>query len=174
MRTPYPSPLARHPVLNEQPGRMPPRLMTVGQLSRRTGLSVKVLREYADTGLVHTAGRSPGNYRLFDEGALSCVAWIGNLRSLGLTIAEIRELACVYCQHADQPIGPHLALRLAHARKRLDERISELEAMRQRIDAFEAGHRRQLAGKAQLDWWPDDPTLCARRGRVDSPPGVRP
>lgn len=165
--------LARQPVLNGHSG-LKTGLMTVGELSRRTGISVKVLREYADTGLVHSAGRSRSNYRLFDEGALSCVAWIGNLRSLGLTVAEIRELACVYCRHADQPIGPHLARRLAGVRKRLDERIGELEAMRQRIDRFEASHQAQLAGKAQLGWWPDDPALCARRRGVDSHPGVRP
>lgn len=34
-------------------------LMTVGELSRRTGVPIKTLRTYADTGLVHTVGRGP-------------------------------------------------------------------------------------------------------------------
>jgi len=41
--------------------------MTIGDLSRRTGVPVKTLRKYEDMGLICTAGRSPGNYRLFDE-----------------------------------------------------------------------------------------------------------
>jgi MerR family transcriptional regulator, copper efflux regulator len=45
-------------------------LMTVGQLSRRTGLSVKAIRHYEALGLIYSAGRSEGNYRLFDESAL--------------------------------------------------------------------------------------------------------
>ena len=67
--------------------------MTIGELSRRTGINVKTLREYEGMGLVYTVGRSPGNYRLFDESALWCVEVIRNLRSLGLTVAEIREIA---------------------------------------------------------------------------------
>jgi MerR family transcriptional regulator, copper efflux regulator len=45
-------------------------VMTIGRLSRRTGVLVKVLREYEDMGLIYTVGRSAGNYRLFDEDAL--------------------------------------------------------------------------------------------------------
>ncbi|MDT9701273.1 MerR family transcriptional regulator [Streptomyces sp. P17] len=71
-----------------------PRLrpMTVGDLSRRTGVTVKALREYTDLGLIYTLGRSPAGYRLYDPDALRCVRFIGELRGLGLTIAEIREL----------------------------------------------------------------------------------
>ena len=45
-------------------------LMTIGELSRRTGVSVKALRRYEGMGLIYTAGRSASNYRLFDESAL--------------------------------------------------------------------------------------------------------
>jgi DNA-binding transcriptional MerR regulator len=47
-------------------------LMTVGELSRRTGLSIKAIREYEGLGLIYSAGRSTGNYRLFDSSALWC------------------------------------------------------------------------------------------------------
>ncbi len=64
-------------------------LMTVGELSRRTGVPIKTLRMYADWGLVYTVGRSATNYRLFDSDALWCVRLIYELRALGLTVAEI-------------------------------------------------------------------------------------
>jgi hypothetical protein len=48
-------------------------VMTIGTLSRRTGIPVKALRAYEDMGLLYTVGRSPGNYRLFGEEALWCV-----------------------------------------------------------------------------------------------------
>jgi DNA-binding transcriptional MerR regulator len=44
--------------------------LTIGQLSRRTGVPIKALREYEQLGLLYTRGRSESNYRLFDEDAL--------------------------------------------------------------------------------------------------------
>lgn len=45
-------------------------LMTVGELSRRTDVPIKALREYTDGGLIYTVGRSATNYRLFGNDAL--------------------------------------------------------------------------------------------------------
>jgi hypothetical protein len=39
--------------------------LTIGQLARRTGLSVKTIRWYSDQGLVPPAGRTASGYRLF-------------------------------------------------------------------------------------------------------------
>ena len=120
--------------------------MTIGELSRRTGITVKTLREYEGMGLIYTVGRSPGNYRLFDESALLCVDVIRNLRSLGLTVAEIREIAGIYLAKPDEPIGPHVADRVRAARSRINARIEELQQLRQRIDEFETRHAAELAG----------------------------
>ncbi len=133
-------------------------LMTIGELSRRTGVSIKVLRRYDEQGLLYSAGRSSANYRLFDESALWCVRVVTGLRNLGLTVAEIRELAAVYVDVPDQPIGPYLAERLRGARSRMDARIAELQELRQRIDDFEASHRRGLSGERGSDLRLTDPT----------------
>lgn len=53
---------------------MAQRLMTIGQLARRTGVSIKTLREYERLGLLYTRGRSDSNYRLFDEQTSWCVS----------------------------------------------------------------------------------------------------
>src|SRR5215210_6626476 len=103
--------------------------MTIGELSRRTGLSIKAIREYEARGLIYTVGRSAGNYRLFDESAVWCAQVIGGLRAVGLTVKEIEGLAGVYLNRPDEPIGPHIAPLLARAEQRIDERIAELEQM---------------------------------------------
>lgn len=133
------------------------RTMTVGELSRRTGVPVKALREYADSGLIYTVGRSAANYRLFEEDALWCVHWIGSMRGLGLTLAEIRDLAGAHLCTTES-VGPRLAERLRVARARLDQRIAELQRMRERIDEYEAAHRDELQGRERL--WSDDPRSC--------------
>lgn len=131
-------------------------VMTIGALARRTGVPVKALREYEDAGLIYTVGRSPGNYRLFDDTALWCVGVIGTLRALGLTLAEIRELTTVYLGRPDEPIGPHLARLLHTARTRTDAQIAELHQRRERIDQFETQFAERLAGTA-ADFRADDP-----------------
>lgn len=124
-------------------------LMTVGELSRRTGTPARALRAWTDTGLVYSAGRSPAGYRLYDESALWCVAVIGELRGLGLTLAEIRALADVYLGQPGEPVGPHLAALLRRARDRADTRIAALRELRERID--QALARDDLAGDALRD-----------------------
>jgi MerR family transcriptional regulator, copper efflux regulator len=129
----------------------PSGLMTVGELSRRTGVSVKNLREYTDAGLIYTVGRSPSNYRLFDTDALWCVRWIRQLRGLGLTVAEIRDLTSAH-DDPGQPFGPRLAERLRTSRRRLHARIAELEQTLHRLDAFEAAYHDDLTRQNDACW----------------------
>ncbi len=126
-----------------------PRPMTVGELSRRTGVPIKTLRQYADWGLVYTVGRSATGYRLFDADALWCIGVIGQLRGLGLTVAELRRLTAIYLER-NEPLGPHLAERLQDSRNRLNARIHHLQETLRRIDDFESAHRPELAGDGRV------------------------
>jgi MerR family transcriptional regulator, copper efflux regulator len=126
------------------------RLMTVGELARRTGMSTKAIRQFEGLGLIYSAGRSEANYRLFDESAIWCIQVIGNLRSLGLTIKEIQQLAAVYLDRPSEPIGPRLAELLDRAEQRIEQRRAELDLIQRRIREFRAAKRAALAGRADL------------------------
>jgi DNA-binding transcriptional MerR regulator len=56
--------------------------MTIGSLSRRTGVPVRVLRQYEDREFIYTAGSSTGNYRLFGEEAMWCVEVVRSLPAM--------------------------------------------------------------------------------------------
>lgn len=119
--------------------------MTIGELARRTGVAVKVLRRQQDLGLIYTRGRSPAGYRLFDETALWCVRIVRGLRDLGLTEAEIQHLA----QHCDDNaglVGPALAALPQRSRDLIDARIHQLEQQRRLIDTFQHRYRDALTG----------------------------
>jgi MerR family transcriptional regulator, copper efflux regulator len=126
------------------------RLMTVGELAGRTGMSAKAIREFEGLGLIYSAGRSEANYRLFDESAIWCVQVIGSLRSLGLTIKEIQQLAALYLDQPGQPIGPRLAELLDGAEQRIEQRRAELHLIQERIRDFRAANSAALAGHADL------------------------
>jgi len=131
--------------------------MTIGQLSRRTGVPIKTLREYEQLGLIYTLGRSESNYRLFGEEALWCVQVIRTMRSLGLTLKEIQDIAALYLERPGEPIGPHLGEKLEAALIRIEARIADLQTLRQRIRGFQFAHAAELAGEAELHLLASDP-----------------
>ena len=124
--------------------------MTVGELARRTGMSAKAIREFEGLGLIYSAGRSEGNYRLFDESAIWCVQVVSSLRSLGLTIKEIQQLAALYVDRPGEPVGLHLAELLDRAEQRLEQRRAELDLIQERIRAFRGSNSAALAGRSEL------------------------
>lgn len=83
-------------------------LYSIGELSRRTGLSVRTIRFYSDSGVVAPTTRSPAGYRLYDLDALLRLELLRTLRELGMNLATIqrvldRELSMaeVAAAHAD-------------------------------------------------------------------------
>lgn len=138
--------------------------MTVGQLAERTGVSRKLIRELEGRGLVYSAGRSESNYRLFDESALSCIAIVTTLRSLGLTLAEIEHLCGWADTHPGESPGPMLATLLDDAQQRMRAQVRELHEALARIEAFRAENAAALAGDPRVPLGPPDP--CRRTDRA--------
>lgn len=67
-------------------------LYSIGDLARRTGLTVKTIRFYADAGLVPPTDRSPAGYRLFDIDSVARLDLVRTLRELGLDLPTIRRV----------------------------------------------------------------------------------
>ena len=111
--------------------------ITIGQLSQRTSVPIKVLRHYEDLGFLYTLGRSESNYRLFGEEAVWCVQVIQGLRSLGLTLKEIGALVTCYLERPSEPSTVLLEAQLAQTVARIEARITALQALRQRILEFQ-------------------------------------
>jgi MerR family transcriptional regulator, copper efflux regulator len=130
--------------------------MTVGELSARTGLSRKAIRELEGRGLIYTVGRSESNYRLFDESSLWCVRTIEELRGLGFTLAQIEQLHGCYRAGDREPIEAQFNLVLESVRARLVAQISEIQQKIDRIDAFGSSSAADLA---TTEGWREDPCL---------------
>ena len=124
--------------------------MTIGTLSRRTGVPVKTLRKYEELGFIYTVGRSPGGYRLFDDEASWCVEVVNAMRSLGLTLTEMRGLTNVYLEQSGTAFGPRLAAVLREVRHRTERQLDGLRDRLERIEAFESAYEAELAGRADF------------------------
>lgn len=66
-------------------------LLKVGELARRTGLTVRTLHHYDAVGLLPPSRRTEAGYRLYDRGDVERLARILLLRRLGLSLDEIRS-----------------------------------------------------------------------------------
>lgn len=71
----------------------PPSTLSIGELARRTGLSVSAIRFYETRGLVR-ATRGSGNQRRFARSDIRRLSFVLVAQQLGLSLAEIEaELA---------------------------------------------------------------------------------
>ncbi len=141
-------------------------LMTIGELSERSGVPIKTLRRYTDRGLVCGVGRSEGNYRLYDKSALGCLYAVMALRSLGLSLNDIESLNAFYDDDTQRPVGPWLLERLAKIRSEVDQQIKRLEDTRARIDTFTAKHADKLQRDAVTELTQELTTLNHPHGEV--------
>ncbi|WP_409055647.1 MerR family transcriptional regulator [Streptomyces sp. SYP-A7185] len=67
-------------------------LYAIGDLARRTGLTVKTVRFYSDAGIVPPTDRSPAGYRLYGTDAVARLDLVRTLRDLGLDLPTIRKV----------------------------------------------------------------------------------
>ncbi|MGW6916247.1 MerR family transcriptional regulator [Kitasatospora sp. NPDC054939] len=67
-------------------------LYSIGDLARRTGLTVKAIRFYSDCGIVPPTDRSPAGYRLYGIEAVARLDLVRTLRDLGLDLSTIRKV----------------------------------------------------------------------------------
>ncbi|KXK62507.1 MerR family transcriptional regulator [Micromonospora rosaria] len=67
-------------------------LFTIGQLARRTGLTVRTIRFWSDEGLLEPTDRSAGGYRLYDGAAVARLELLRTLRELGVGLAQTRAV----------------------------------------------------------------------------------
>lgn len=114
--------------------------LTIGELSRRTGVKIPTIRYYEDIGLVAAPPRSEGGQRRYDAAAVGRLNFIRHARDLGFEIGDICELVAM----AQSPQAScHAADSIA--RKHLDEverRIARLSALRTELARMveECGH----------------------------------
>ena len=81
--------------------------LRVGELAKRTGLTVRTLHHYESIGLLTPSGRTEAGYRLYAAADVARLGQIVGLRQLGLALDEIRE--CLTRPGLCSPAGDCLA-----------------------------------------------------------------
>ena len=105
-----------------------PDLLTISEVSRRSGVAASALRFYEDRGLI-TSERSGSGHRRFRRPVLRRIAFVVFAQRVGLTLEEIgAELAKLPGDHA--PTRRDWSRLSSRWSSRIDERIAELERLK--------------------------------------------
>jgi Cu(I)-responsive transcriptional regulator len=101
--------------------------MNIGEASRASGVSAKMIRYYEATGLLTAAPRSAGNYRTYTEADVHTLRFVRRARDLGFDMAAIARLLTLWrdehrsSAEVKRIAGDHIAV--------LRERIDQMQAM---------------------------------------------
>lgn len=107
-------------------------LLTIGELARRTGLSVSAIRYYEQRGLLE-GERTPGNQRRFPRADIRRLSFAQIAQRLGLSLAQIEaELATL--PKGRPPSRADWQAISGRIRGTLDARIEMLERTRDLLD----------------------------------------
>jgi DNA-binding transcriptional MerR regulator len=152
--------------------------MTIGQLAKRTGLPVRMLRFYADEGVLPVTGRTESGYRLFGPDAVARARFVRTLRELGVGLEDVRrvlaaesslpDIASAHARALDVQIR---TLRLQRAVLRAVARSTDPEELKRMSDLTKltAEERRRILENYLDAVFAGDPHPVADRLRQSAP-----
>jgi DNA-binding transcriptional MerR regulator len=110
----------------------------IGEISRMVNLSQRTIRYYEEIGLLHSVRRIENGKRVYTDDDVRRLKFINRLKVLGLSLAEMVELEKIYRrQRNNREILPKLLSILDERAAQIDERISQLEALRKEIREYQ-------------------------------------
>ena len=133
--------------------------MQIGEASKATGVSAKMIRHYESIGLIPAADRRDSNYRDYAPDDVHRLGFIRRARDLGFSIDEIRDLLRLWTDR-HRSSRDVKALTLAHL-KELDAKIALLGEMRSTLA--------HLAHCCDGDSRPDCPIIESLAGAAPLP-----
>jgi MerR family copper efflux transcriptional regulator len=121
----------------------------IGEASKASGVSAKMIRHYESIGLIGAARRTEAGYRVYTERDVQVLQFIHRSRALGFSLDQIGELLALW-QDKHRASADVRALARGHVEE-LNRKIAEMEAMKRTLET--------LAASCRGDHRPDCPIL---------------
>lgn len=132
-------------------------LHNIGEASKLSGVSAKMIRHYETVGLVPQPARTFAGYRLYNHADVHRLQFIKRARTLGFSMKQIEALLGLWDDRS-RTSGDVKRLARAHAAE-LAQKIEEMQAMQRTLET--------LAHRCHGDDRPDCPILDDLARTVD-------
>lgn len=132
-------------------------LMRIGEVARRTGLSLRTIRYYEEMRLVLPSTRTPGGFRLYTEADAQRLNLVKQMKPLEFSLGEVRELLALL-----DGLGPDLDD--GDTPPAVEELTGRLESYRAAAESRCASLRAELASAERFAADLED--TVARRSRA--------
>ena len=132
-------------------------MMTVHEISRLSGVSIRTLQYYDKIGLLMPAGTTEAGYRLYDENSLEKLQQILFFRELEFSLKEIGKIVNRPGFDRDKALSQQIEL-LTLKKERIEALIELAETSRQKgerkmqFDAFDTKKMKEYANRAKAAW----------------------
>src|SRR6266849_769210 len=103
----------------------------IGQVSKRTGLSIDAIRFYEKAGLLPRPTRTGAGYRLYHQHEVADLEFIQKAQQLGFSLKEIRELFSI--QRHPHEVCVHVRDLITQKLGVVRAKIAELQAMEREL-----------------------------------------
>lgn len=107
-------------------------VMTIGEISNKTGLSIYTIRYYEKEGIIFPIKRIKGNLRDFSETDLRWIEFVMCLKATGMSLEKIKQYA--ESTSKGEEGYEELVLLLKEHKKDIREKIKELKSFEEKID----------------------------------------
>ena len=132
-------------------------MMTVNEVSKLTGVSIRTLQYYDKIGLLHPANYTEAGYRLYDDAALETLQQILLFRELEFPLKDIKEI--ISSQDFDRSKALEQQIELLKLKKEHIENLIDLALGIKAIgvkpltfDAFDTRKIDEYAAQAKAAW----------------------
>ena len=115
------------------PAATPHPSLSIGQVAERTGVATSALRYWEELGLI-ASDRTAGNQRRYERATIRRVSFIRAAQRVGLSLDEIAA-ALARLPRSRTPTAADWARLSRSWRRRLDEQIRSIEALRDQLDS---------------------------------------
>lgn len=123
--------------------------MQISDLAETLGITSRTIRLYEKIGLVESPKRTDGGVRYYEKSDLTRFKFVLRLKTLGLTLDEMKELADLYNRDEERvpdKIMPRLLELLDTHLNSIREKVSTLQRLEKEISAY----RERIANQYHL------------------------
>jgi len=147
--------------------------MNIGQASKSSGVSAKMIRYYEQTGLIPKAERTQSGYRDYSDTDVHMLRFVRRARDLGFSVAEIGDLLGLW---RDETRHSSQVKRLAQGHvEELESKIAALQDMVQTLNVLIKSCRGDdrphcpILKRLETDQDGEDLSIQPRPGAIERP-----